>query len=72
LQNAALGGCLGQDGFLHLCDSSPAESWYITRWADGTIRFQNQASGKCIADGQPRPGDISPWANCNSSQQQSW
>jgi len=70
-KNEANGECL--DGLTYLstwdCAGSPSEQkWTVTRWNDGTVRFKNVETGKCISDS----GGSLGMAGCTTSEAQSW
>jgi len=51
------------------CNGGPFQDWRVHTFQDGTRRFQNVATGRCIAAGA---FDILVTASCNTSENQSW
>ena len=69
-KNEGNGECL--DGYIVLttydCDGTSEQKWTVTRWNDGTVRFKNVRTGKCISDSDGSLG----MAGCTTSEAQSW
>jgi hypothetical protein len=69
-KSEANGECL--DGLVYLstwnCDGSSEQKWTVTKWNDGTVRFKNVRTGKCISDSDGSLG----MAGCTTSKVQSW
>ena len=52
-KNQFTGKCLDDSEYglrTYPCNGGPFQKWIITRWADGTQRFMNQMTKKCLDD----------------------
>ncbi|WP_079252753.1 RICIN domain-containing protein [Streptomyces sp. M1013] len=54
------------------CHYGVWQQWRVHAWGDGTRRFQNVATGKCLHWSKGLGNDGVYGATCNSSQNQSW
>ena len=69
-KNEANGECLDGLGILTTwnCDGTSEQRWTVTKWNDGTVRFKNVNTGKCISDSDGSLG----MASCTTSEAQSF
>ncbi len=69
-KNEGNGECLDGLGILttYRCDGTSEQKWTVTKWNDGTVRFKNVDSGKCISDSDGSLG----MAGCTTSEAQSF
>lgn len=72
LSNQWSGNCLDDtsSGFrMWECNTTNPQKWIQLDWGDGTVRFQNVNTGRCIDD--TNDFGLRTWG-CNDGQNQSW
>jgi Ricin-type beta-trefoil lectin domain-like len=71
-RNQATKRCLDdtpEGGFrIYACNGSNPQKWRVHTWRDGTVRFQNLRTGKCMDDSNLGFRTFA----CNSTKFQSW